>query len=103
MMKIKFKEWDCILVPGQYSNGRKAISLQDINNHEPITTGSVNIVDIPCPDDCMFIKDYSENEGMANALITAGFIDPVVLNTVKSGWVDISLYQITEEGLKLFE
>ena len=102
-MKVKFKQWDCVLVPRWYDNGRKALSLVGDPDREPIATASVNLFDAACPDDCMYIKDYSENEGMADALILADVIYPTVITTVPSGFVTISLYQLTTKGLKIFE
>lgn len=64
---------------------------------EPWTTASVNMGH--CPDGCMFIKDWSENEGMVEALKEAGVIsgDPVV--TTESGFVTVKAYRLTDEAI----
>ena len=73
-MKVKFMEWECDVVYGQYGNGRTAISLMDAADGSPIATASVNLPDEPLKDKEVAIKDYSENEGMLDALMDAGVI-----------------------------
>lgn len=73
-MNIKFKEWDCQLEFGYYQNGRPAIELIDTEDGQPIATATVNIPDYPLLDNEMFIKDYSENEGMLEALVKAEIV-----------------------------
>ena len=82
---------------GNYSHGLPFRALELIcENGEPWTTASVNMGH--CPDGCMFIKDWSENEGMVEALKEAGVItgDPVV--TSPSGFVTAKAYRLTDEA-----
>lgn len=103
-IKLKFKEWDCILKSSYYMNGRKALTLvEDDIMASPIATCTTNLVDDLCPDDCAYIKDYSENEGMVDILIDEGIIYPGPVDVVKSGFVVIGLYTLTEKTLKLFD
>lgn len=104
MMKMKFKEWDCLVSPAQYGNGRKAICLiEDGPLREPIAVATVNVMAEECPDDCAFIKEYSENEGMVSALHTAGLIEIKPIRMVESGHVVIPLHRLTEKALNLFK
>jgi len=97
-MKVKFKEWDCeTAVNGYTNNGRIAIKLVDAETQEPIATATVNLMDEQLGEDEIFVKDYSENTGMAAALADAGVIDPAPTQTVQSGFVQISAYKLTPE------
>lgn len=72
---IKFKGWECLPVFSEYaSNKRTAITLVDAADGEPIAKATVNIAEIDVNDDEVVIKDYSENEGMLDALVSAGVI-----------------------------
>ena len=99
-MNIKFKTYNCIAQGTYYDNGRKAIQLIDTEDGQPIATASVNIVKADCPDDCIYVKDYSENEGMSNALNIAGIIEVTPIDMVESGYVTIGLYKLTDKALK---
>lgn len=60
---------------GQYSNGEPAIQIFS-ETEGPIATATVNLESYgihPAPGHVL-IKEYSENEGMVDALITAGII-----------------------------
>ncbi len=102
-MELQFKEWKCIVVPAYYGNGRKALKLNQDSTNEPIAVATVNVVDFPCSDDCVYIKDYAENEGMVEALIKADIIHPEAIHSVPSGYVMIGMYKLTNETLKLFK
>jgi len=101
-MRVNFHGWDCMPIPGKrYMQGdRIAIMLQDPETGEPIATATTNIVedDIPMEADEVFIKDYSENEGMTDALITAGIILPDPVKKVRTGHVEVWSYKLTEEA-----
>ncbi len=85
---IKFKNWKCNIEYGQYGTGATALSLIDHVDGEPVATASVNLmkedidprirVDVQSsaelPKDHVYIKTWSENEGMVEALIEAGIV-----------------------------
>lgn len=58
----------------KYENGRTAISLSF--NGEPYMTASVNLPEYELAENEVFIKNYSENEGILMTLILAGIISP---------------------------
>ena len=60
-------------VIGRYANGQTSIQLVD-QDGMPFMTASV-AHDVNIPDDCVIIKNYSENEGIMQALIKAGIIE----------------------------
>lgn len=75
MNKVRFKQWDCVLRRGTYANGRIALYLEDAETFENIAKCTVNIDGVPLKDDEAFIKDYSENEGMLDALLDSGAVE----------------------------
>lgn len=74
MKKVQFKHWKCNLVSTEYKNGRTALLLEADNTGAPVAVASVNVPGEPCPEGHTFIKDWSENEGIARALEEAGAI-----------------------------
>jgi len=74
--------------------------LFDIDDGFPVATATINLVEEKIDKDKVFIKDYSENKGMTEALITAGNIHRGIHGTVKSGFVNIDLYQLTKKAMK---
>lgn len=85
---VKFKKWECELKFKAYSNGRTAIELVDHIDGSPIAVATVNLPDEPLDESEVFIKDYSENEGMLVALINANIIS-YPISFVESGFVTI--------------
>ena len=75
-MIITFQDWQCRVVRGRYPNGRPAIQLFDVETDVPIATATINLPEIPLDDEEneVFIKDYSENEGMLQTLMAAGIV-----------------------------
>lgn len=80
---VKFKQWNCDVEFGNYSNGRIAISLVD---PEPIAVATVNLPDVVLQHDEVIIKDYSENTGMLDALIESGYVSEPI-RMVQTGYV----------------
>lgn len=79
MIRVKFKEWDCKLHLGRYGNDVVALWLNEIGTGEPIATATVNLdgvvdIDEDLEDHFVYIKEWSEGEGMTQALIDAGVI-----------------------------
>jgi len=100
-MKVYFKHWGCVAKGSHYmSNNNKSISLIDKEDGGPVATATTNLVEETIPTDVVFIKDYSENEGMAESLIKAGIIEPEVVSTVGQTFVKINAYKLTARALK---
>lgn len=64
---------NCYLVFGQYDNDRPALTVH--NDSGVILKASVNLPDIPLPEGYIFIKDWSENQGILQSLISNNVID----------------------------
>ena len=74
MTKVRFKEWDCFVVFEKYSTGNHAIQLIDADDGTPVATASVNVPELDLEPNEVVIKDYSENEGVYEALLQAGIV-----------------------------
>jgi hypothetical protein len=84
---VEFKSWGCYLTTSQYPNGTTAIQLWSVVDGSPIATATCAIDQKP-DSGCVFIKNYSENEGMLDALTKAGVIGPVQ-RVINNGYVDV--------------
>jgi hypothetical protein len=99
-MKVTFKNWKCIAAGSYYMhNDSKAIKLTDEEDGSPVAMATVNIAKAELDNDEVFIKDYSENASMAEALVNANIIEPDPVKTVESGHVFINSYRLTHEAL----
>lgn len=77
MTTVQFREWTCRVVFDRYCHdNRTAILLVDVEDGSPVATATVNIPDEELTQGCCFIKDWSENEGMLEALVEAGIVEP---------------------------
>jgi len=73
-------------VKARYVDGSTALLIRDAETGEPLGRATVCLVDYhekPSPGN-VFIKDWSENEGMLQALHDVGIIGPV-LRTIPTG------------------
>lgn len=102
MFNVCFKGWECATGFGHYHEGHRAIRLADAYDGIPIATATVSIDQDP-PLDCVWIKDYSENEGMAQALTRGGVIDPGPVAEAQTGFVTVMAYRLSEEALREFK
>lgn len=102
-MTVRFKEWDTFAKGFYYlDNMRKAIILLELHDDlppEPIAKATTNLPDEPCEENEVFVKDYSENEGMTEALIDAGIIHERPTNIALVGPYGINKYKLTEKAL----
>lgn len=88
---VKFFGEDCTVQVSEYSNGRTALQL--LCSVGPMATATVNLPNEKLGKDCVFIKNYSENEGMLEALVKAG----VVRDTgkrVRTGYVEVPMCEL---------
>ena len=67
-------------------NGRTAISLHDISDNSLVLVATVNLPEHYLADGHVFIKDWSENEGVLRALYDAGIVTNTGF-TVQTGYV----------------
>lgn len=101
-MIVKFLGTDCLIKTMKYNRtNHTCIQLYDMENGSPFATATVNLPGIRLPHDhAVFIKDYSENDGMANSLIEAGVIFKDVIAIAGSGYCIYNAYSLTPEFIK---
>ena len=99
---FNFKQWTVVAVPGRYPNMRKAIRLIDAADGSLVAIATVNVPSAELSVNEVLIKDYSENEGMLDSMITAGYIEDAY-GLVKIGFVVAHRCRLTEKGMALFE
>jgi len=107
-MKIKFKQWECNIIATHYapkgeSEKRKAILLVDIKDSYDVAVATINMPDHPCEENQVYIKDYSENEGMLQTLIDNNIVLPHPINILGGEFINVPLMQLTPEALKLWD
>ncbi len=98
---MKFKDWDCAITKHEYDNARTALVLVERNTGEQIAVATVNLPDTPnhipgISKEVIFIKDWSENEGMFDALVGSGMIHPLNM-TVPCGYVDARVATMSDK------
>lgn len=75
MGNVEFAGFTCAVNFARYAdNNRVAIQLVDAEDGGPVAMATLNLPDVPMAEDEVAIKDYSENTGMAQALINAGIV-----------------------------
>ncbi len=98
--KTQYGEYpDCEFVTGYYPNGNLALEVA-IKDEGPLCTCTVN-PGHTIGHNAIAVKNYSENEGMVDTLTEMGIIGRR-LYLIRSGWVEIPVHELTEEGLALF-
>ena len=102
-MIVKFKKWNCIVQWSMYrENNNIAIQLIDKKTKELISVATAN-TGRKNEEFKVQIKDYSENEGMWQALVDAGVIKDNIVSTIPTGYVEVKVAELTEEAKKDFE
>ncbi|MES2566997.1 MAG: hypothetical protein V4565_09035 [Bacteroidota bacterium] len=84
---VKFQKWICFIEMGIYPNGRKAIELINARSGEPVLVATINVPEICINEDEVIIKNYSENEGILDALIGAEIISRPV-RIIQTGLIE---------------
>ena len=83
---IKFKKYNCEVQIEKYAQGSHVIVLVDAHDGSPVAVATVNIDGLG-PNE-IAIKDYSENDGMYQALLNAKVIKPMH-REVEQGFVTL--------------
>ena len=85
-IRASFMQWDCEVQRLEYPGGRTALVLIDARDGDQVATVTVNLPDQPLGANEVFVKDWSENDGMVAAMERAG----ILRNTgeyVRAGYV----------------
>lgn len=91
--QVKFAGYNCNVVRRCYPNGRLALELIDTEDGMPVATATVNLPDVDIKDDEVFIKSYSENEGMMDMLQKEKIIGET-LATANVGFTVATLHKL---------
>lgn len=100
-LKVKFRGYLCALRFGYYPNGRIALQLvgaDEATLGAVIATASVNALDDELPNGAIFVKDWSENVGMIDALADAGVIEREACGEASLGRVRAKAHKLTPEA-----
>ncbi len=68
-----------------YADGSTRVDLRDCEDHSPLATCTSNCCTYVEPD-CIVVKDYSENAGIANAMYDAGVVTGTVRKLEANRW-----------------
>lgn len=95
---VEFAGYRCVAYETAYpseAGGARAIYLVDAADGEPVATATVNVegVSEKLPDREVLIKDYSENEGMLEALARAGLVEDTG-RRVRTGYVAVPVARL---------
>lgn len=101
-MKVKFKDWNCVIEWSIYSqNNNIAIKLLDENTKELVAVATTNTSEeTPLPG--VQIKDWSENRGMWEALVDAGVIESEPVEKITSYFVQVKVGKLTKQAEEEF-
>ena len=84
---VKFRDWWCDIVFDWYAvNSRISIELVDHEDGQTVAHATVNMPEYDLPPNEVIIKNYSEGEGMLDALVDAGLIKATG-NMIQTGFV----------------
>lgn len=111
-MRVHFLDYDCVVGFHTYQNGRTAIQLYDAEDGSPVATASVNITAVSKQlwsefaitldvdeKQLVCIKDYSENEGILDALLESDIVEHTPIN-LPAGFSYVPLCVIHKEVLE---
>lgn len=88
-----------LVSPGYEINGNTALYLikeDPLSPEEHIVSTNLTT---PLTYDMIYLKNWSEYEGIEQPLIDAGIIEEFALNYIPSGHVRIPVYQLTDKAL----
>jgi len=74
---------------GRYATGEIAMQIVDLEVCDLVANATVNIVQWGAPrapEGHVWVKTWSENEGMADALVAAGVIEARITETARGGY-----------------
>lgn len=91
--EVKFLEYDCKLVKGEYVNGGTSLELVDVQDGQPVAVASVYVEGVDLKEDEVLIKNYSENAGIMEALMIQDVIGGPI-DTVPTGNVMVTKHKL---------
>ena len=87
-LKTKYADCTAYVVEKTYSQPNNlCLEIHDFHSDEPLLIATTNVAGYVCDPGHVLIKNWSENEGIYEALLKAGVIGPVV-RRVPTGFVE---------------
>lgn len=101
-MKVKFKDWDCVIEWSVYlENDNIAIILLDEKTKELVTFATTNTSE-KTDWTKIQVKDWSENRGMWEALVDSGVIETEPVDKIASYFVQVKVGKLTKQAEEEF-
>ena len=91
---LRYKDWDCNVQVTRYANGQAALVLVSREGGELIAKAST-CCNIDLKEDETAIKVWTENEGMLEALVSAGVVEDTGAR-VECGWSEAPIVKILD-------
>jgi hypothetical protein len=82
----------------RYRSNEICLSLSDAETGEDWATAT-SAFGVALPENCVAIKNWSENEGMAELLISNGIIEATPVNHIQRGFVSAPVHRLTAEAV----
>lgn len=92
---------NCFFTMGHYLDGKRPSLTLWSTEEGPLAQVTVNIPEVKMPEDCVAIKDYSENEGMLKWLIENNLIKEVV-KIISHNWVKIPIVKLNMKEISKY-
>lgn len=93
-MKVAFKGYSCSVQIGRYANGQPALRLFD--EEGPVATATAAVEGVELAADEVLVRDYSECQGMLQALLEAGVVEK------PTSWVEAGYTRLAKCRLRAF-
>jgi hypothetical protein len=90
--------YDVTVKLSKYNNDRIAIQLIDVSDGMPYATATVNMPNVLLEDNEVLVKDYSENGGMLEFLMTNNIVTPT-MQGVHAGHVWFPVATVNDESV----
>ena len=98
-MDAAYVKGDARVNLGEYDNGRTAIMLNDPDTGEPLAKATVNLPEAQLEAGQVFLKGWSENEGIPQSLEKAGVVK-LTGKVVSVGFVTAQVAELMPEFRK---
>jgi UDP-N-acetylglucosamine enolpyruvyl transferase len=92
---INYKGRECELRIGKYHNGNTSIELVNVVTDEVVVVATLNLDEV-LPEGQIYIKNYSENEGVLDVLQQHNVIGESI-RVVSSGYVEIPICPLLQK------
>lgn len=94
--------WDCYIKREQYKSCGLALELISADDDEHILMATTCVLGVLLGPEEVVIKNYSENEGILDILISSGIVCPTSM-IVQTGFVQSPIVRVNMDVLKYYE